>query len=132
MCIVTGKVNLSYDEDYTKGFNIYLHEKGQFWPGLEMDRIGQKKIQIPINAELWGTFTSMHKISLDKKSDPCMSDPGYSYTMCIKDYVTSKAGCHLDWADNNGYNNRDSETCISKNQVQSKITKKLSSFYFCV
>jgi hypothetical protein len=22
------------------GYNVYLHDKGQFWPGLEMDRTG--------------------------------------------------------------------------------------------
>ena len=90
----------SYVNDSTKGFKIYLHEKEQFWPGLEMERIGQSKsIYIPTKTKVWGTFTAAQIINIDKKSAPCVTDASYSYTRCVKNYVASTAGCHLDWAD---------------------------------
>ena len=65
-----------------------------------MERIGQSKsIYIPTKTEVWGTFTAAQIISIDKKSAPCVTDASYSYTRCVKKYVASTAGCHLDWVD---------------------------------
>ena len=97
---VLGSAKQSYFKDRTKGFDIYLHEKGQFWPGFEMEAIGQTKvIHIPTKTEVWGTFTASRNINLDKASAPCVGDPDYSYTQCVKNYVASTVGCHLDWVD---------------------------------
>lgn len=30
------------DASYLLGFNIYLHDQGQFWPGLEMGERGER------------------------------------------------------------------------------------------
>ena len=74
-------VNQSYFADHTKGFEIYLHEEGEFWPGMEMENIGQtKSIYVPIKKEVRGTFKVVQKINLDKESDHCVEDIGYSYT----------------------------------------------------
>ena len=87
---VLGRVNQSYVADHTKGFKIYLHEKGEFWPGMEMENIGQTKpIHVPTNTEVRGTFRVVQKINLDKDSDHCVEDTGYSYTKCMKDYVAT-------------------------------------------
>ena len=86
--IIPGFANQTYAKDHTKGFQIFLHEKGQFWPGLEMERIGQtKSIYIPTKTEVWGTFTATQKINLATQSAPCVMDPSYSYTQCIFKYV---------------------------------------------
>ena len=98
----SGPLNTSYQNDYTKGYDVYLHEKDQFWPGLEMDQIGQTKVVISTRTELWGSFTAMQKISLDKETDPCTNEPGYSYTNCMKNHVATRAGCNLDLVDNDG------------------------------
>ena len=112
-------MNQSYEEDFTKRFHIYLHGKGQFWPGLEMDQIGQTKVVISTKTELWGSFTAMQKISLDKETDPCTNEPGYSYTNCMKNHVATRAGCHLDLVDNDGKDRKGDprDTCVSKEQV---------------
>ena len=93
-------VNQSYVADHTKGFKIYLHEKGEFWPGMEMENIGQTKpIYVPTKTEVRGTFKVVQKINLDKESDHCVEDTGYSYTKCMKEYVATTSGCHLDWVE---------------------------------
>ena len=80
-----------------------------------MDRIGQTQaILIPTRSEVWGTFRAVQKINLAKQSAPCVTDPDYSYTQCMLDYVASTAGCHLDWV-NTGHS--DHEACTSWDQV---------------
>ena len=90
--------NNSNTNDLTKGFEIYLHEKDQFWPGMEMEHIGQtKSLYIPTKTEVWGSFTAVRKINIAKKPAPCVKDPGYSYTRCMLTHLATTAGCHLDW-----------------------------------
>ena len=112
-------MNQSYEEDFTKRFHIYLHGKGQFWPGLEMDQIGQTKVVISTKTELWVSFTAMQKISLDKETDPCTNEPGYSYTNCMKNHVATRAGCNLDLVDNDGKDRKGDphDICVSIEQV---------------
>ena len=114
-------VNQSYFADHTKGFEIYLHEEGEFWPGMEMENIGQtKSIYVPIKKEVRGTFKVVQKINLDKESDHCVEDTGYSYTKCMKDYVATTSGCHLDWVDSKSSGNsgiRDHDPCVTRDQV---------------
>ena len=65
-----------------------------------MEQIGQtKSIYIKTKTEVWGSFTVFQKTNVARKSSPCVSDPGYSYTRCMKEYVSSRAGCLLDWVD---------------------------------
>ena len=96
----TGHINTSYAHDYTKGFEIFLHEKGQFWPGLEMERIGQSKaIYVKTDTEVRVTFTMIQKTNIPKAEVPCVTEAGYSYSECMRGFIARSAGCHLDWVD---------------------------------
>ena len=96
----SGRKNQSFTEDHTTGFMIYLHERGQFWPGMEMERIGQTKpVFVPTNTEVWGSFSLVKNSNLAKDSLPCEKEPDFSFTLCIKQFVANSAGCHLDWVD---------------------------------
>ena len=76
------------DQGYKKGFEIFLHEKGQLWPGLDMERIGQTKpVDLPARTEVWGTFTAVSRHALDRPSAPCTTDPNYSFTQCMRNRV---------------------------------------------
>ena len=98
-------MNQTYAKDYTKGFEIYLHEKNQFWPGLEMRRTGQTDpIFIPTKREMWGTFKVVQKSKHPRQSAPCVEDPDYSFTQCMMEYVANTAGCHLDWVNPGPFN----------------------------
>ena len=81
-----------------------------------MKHIGQTKaILLPTKTEVWGTFTAVQKTKVAKKTSPCVAEPGYSYTQCMMDYVTSTAGCRLDWvhsSSGHGY-----KPCITWDQV---------------
>ena len=80
------------------GFNIYLHDKGQFWPGLEMGRIGlSDQMFLPENYEWEGSFQVRQKTLLNKEDIPCSEDPHYSFRTCILVWVARTAGCYLDW-----------------------------------
>ena len=44
-----------------QGYNIYLHDKGQFWPGLEMDRTGlSKQLFVPKVQSTIGTILPLN------------------------------------------------------------------------
>ena len=112
-------MNTSLRVDFTKGFYIFLHEKGQFWPGLDMERIGQSKsIYIPIKTEVWGSFTSVHKTNLYKDSTPCIMDNEYSFTYCMKNYLAATAGCHLDWVETTGHTMGKHNPCVTWEEVR--------------
>ena len=80
------------------GFNIYLHDKGQFWPGLEMARIGlSKELFLPKNTYFEGSFEIRQKTLINKPNQRCSEDPNYSFQDCIFTWVAKAAGCSLDW-----------------------------------
>ena len=86
--------------DFTKGFEIFLHEKGQFWPGLEMEPVGQTKpVYVGAGREVRGSFTAVQRTSLDTAAAPCVAEPGYSLTACMEEHLAARAGCRLDWAE---------------------------------
>ena len=81
-----------------KGFNIYLHDRGQFWPGLEMGRIGMSTaLYLKKNMEWSGSFIMNQKTLINKESIKCEDDPDYSFQQCVFSWVSQTAGCHLDW-----------------------------------
>ena len=93
-----GQLNDTKEEHQLYGYDIFLHEKGQFWPGLEMERTGLSEIiVISNNMEQEGYFTFTETTSLDHTDAPCVSDPSYSYKECMFNYVAKTTGCFLDW-----------------------------------
>ena len=110
----SGTLNSSLKTDFTRRFVVYLHEPDHFWPGKEMqEHIGQTTpIYIPPKTELRGSFTVVQKTNQAKLNAPCVSKSGYSFTYCVKKYVTIKAGCSLDWL-----NTVDQEPCVTWDQV---------------
>ena len=112
-------MNQRYSDDHTKGYEVYLHERDQFWPGIEMERIGQtNKMYIPLKTEVWGSFTSVHKTNLYKESTPCIRDNEYSFTYCMKNYLAATAGCHLDWAETKRHTMRKHNPCVTWEEVR--------------
>ena len=88
----------TYETSLLKGYMVYIHEKGQFWPGLQMERLGQTKpIFLEPGMELKGSFIVNVKMHMSKDTMQCTSAPNYSYTSCIVSYIARSVGCHLDW-----------------------------------
>ena len=93
-----GRKEDTYFGDYIKGYKIYIHEKGQFWPGLETEQIGMDEpLFLKIKKELTASFLVTEKINLNLESSPCVEDQSYSFNECIFTYIATGAGCLLDW-----------------------------------
>lgn len=74
--------------------NIYLHEKGQFWPSKELQALGQsEKIIVEKNKEVSGRF----RIQYRRKSQHCTKDKSYSFTDCVTNYIAARVGCAVNW-----------------------------------
>ena len=59
--------------------NCSLHS-GQFWPGLEMGRIGLSDVFfLAKNYEFDGSFVMTQKTLIDKEDNRCNMDPNYSF-----------------------------------------------------
>ena len=80
------------------GYYIYLHDRGQFWQGTEMDRIGQSKpLFLPSNFQWEGSLKIVRRKNLNKLDNPCEDDNDYSFSSCIFKYIATTTGCNLDW-----------------------------------
>ena len=55
--------------------------------------------------------------NLPTDSTPCVTDSNYKYTICMRNYVTRTAGCHLDWVDNTTLTNSNQAICVTLDQV---------------
>jgi hypothetical protein len=114
-CFVSGRITDNYGDYGVQGYYMYLHEKDQFWPGLEADQVGiAKPILLHVGDELKGSFVLNEKFYLYKPSAPCVSDPFYSYKNCMFAHIARLSGCHLDWVSplNEKYS-----PCTSKEQL---------------
>ena len=93
-----GKFGDTLSKNELYGFQIFLHEKGQFWPGLETERIGMSEIiSLDSKKALTGSFTFTETTSLHRPESPCATDTDYSYRVCMLEYVARHTGCYLGW-----------------------------------
>ena len=88
----------SNNKDLTYGYKIFLHERGQFWPGVDMTRLGQtESINLKIQTRMDGNFHLVQRKVLNTPARPCEEAESYSFTRCVLEFVASRVGCHLDW-----------------------------------
>ena len=98
MIMFLGLPSSSLLTDFTRAYDIYLHERSQFWPGTDMENIGQTEmIEVQLHTEIWGSFTVSLIKKLNKVSDPCEEAEDYSFTECLMEFVVRSTGCYLDW-----------------------------------
>ena len=82
---------ISKDPSTFQSYDIFLHEKGQFWPRSDMNSFGQAEVvtlspNIEIQLEI-----SIKKIeNLKTKETNCIEDENYSLTRCFKDFAFTK------------------------------------------
>ena len=112
-----GQPTSSLSTDYTRGFDIYLHERNQFWPGWDMESIGQTKtIGLDLKNEVRGTFFMTQMKKLPKPEEPCEEGEEYSLTECLMEFVASSAGCFLDWGQS--YRSEKFPACRSLEEIE--------------
>ena len=96
--MLLGNRNTRESTELFIGFVVYLHEKGQFWPRVGLDVIGQSKaITLEKSLEMVGQFSVAVVESINKPNEPCTEDLQFSFTKCLLDYVQTKNNCKIDW-----------------------------------
>ena len=96
--IIVGDKDSNHFKDLTYGYKIYLHERGQFWPGVNMARLGQtESIYLKTKTRINGDFRLVERRVLNTLARPCQEDESYSFTRCMLEFVAGRVGCHLDW-----------------------------------
>ena len=80
------------------GFKIYLHERGQFWPSLALERLGQSKVvYVKTKRLVVGEFKLVERRILNNQARPCVEEETFSFTECMMEFLARRVGCHLDW-----------------------------------
>ena len=87
---------------YIPSHDIFIHQKGQFWPRSDMISFGQPD-PVTVSAfilnldelELFFSVKEIHKISTEE--NPCKEDTEYSLTTCLREYALRKSKCQIDF-----------------------------------
>ena len=75
-----------------QSYDIFIHEKGQFWPRSDMTSYGQSDmVTISPHTDLHLELEVKKIENLKKDQTHCIEDENYSLTKCLKDYVFTKA-----------------------------------------
>ena len=94
---MSGEEDSDNNKDCTFGYKIYLHERGQFWPGVDMARLGQtESIYLKTKTRIDGKFRLLQRKVLNTPARPCEEAESYSFTRCVLEFVAGRVGCHLD------------------------------------
>ena len=82
--------------DFSFGYKIFLHERGQFWPGVDMTGLGQTdSIYLKTKTLTAGNFQLVERRVLNTPARPCQEAESYSFTRCLLEFVAERVGCHL-------------------------------------
>ena len=105
-------------------FEVYLHEKGQFWPSWDLPLTGQsERITIKSLEEIVGHFSVTKVSSINKSSKPCTDVLNYSFTECIIAFINKQMNCTISWSANE-------ETNCDANMNLTKYQKHLLKIQF--
>ena len=81
-----------------KDYDIFLHEKGQFWPRSDMISFGQPDpISLYNNSEMQIIFSVKAVEKLSTEDKPCIEDPEYSFTKCLQNFLVKKSNCDVNF-----------------------------------
>ena len=82
------------DDAYNKDFDIFLHEKGQFWPRSDMFTLGQPEpIKVSKGDDIKIVFTIKEIENLNQDSRLCTEEADFSFTKCILKFIEDESGC---------------------------------------
>ena len=78
-------------------YDVFIHEKGQFWPRSDMFSYGQPdKISVKNSSEIEIVFSSKIAVKMPSLDNRCVDDNSYSFTQCIYEYTRKKTNCQFD------------------------------------
>ena len=74
---------------------IYLHERGQFWPNDNIPSLYRRKQRLGLETQIY--FQTIRYSNIQSKDYVCTEDNTFSMTQCLQQYVVSQTGCAIDW-----------------------------------
>ena len=85
------------DSDFTDlhQHQIYLHERGQFWPNDNIPALYRRKQRLGLATQIF--FQTVRYSNIRNKDYVCTEDSEFSMTGCLQQYVVSQTGCAIDW-----------------------------------
>ena len=100
---------------YSRTYDLFLHERGQFWPRLDMFSLGQSDpVKLELNSDVEVIFT-LNKIStINSKRRPCIEGNNYSFTECVQNFAVKETKCNIGYFEVN----KDQELCSRENFFQ--------------
>ena len=68
-----------------RDYDIFIHERGQFWPRSDMFSLGQSEpVALLAGRELEIVFEVKEVTHLNREHRRCMEDEDYSFTKCLQ------------------------------------------------
>ena len=90
-------------------FDIFFHEKGQFWPRLDMFTFGQDKpVSVSRNDEMIISFKIKVENHIKDSNNDCEDDDDYSLTDCLLNFARTSTNCTMDFVHFKGSCSKDS------------------------
>ena len=84
---------------YSTSYDVFLHERGQFWPRSDMFSLGQSEpVQVELHSDVEIIFTHQKIARLNSQSRPCIDSLDYSFTKCIQNFAVRKTNCSIDYS----------------------------------
>ena len=82
---------------YQKSHEIFIHQKGQFWPRTDMKSFGQPERVTIEKDDLELSFSLKEVNTLSSIDNPCITDEEYSFTDCLEKYAKKKSNCSINF-----------------------------------
>ena len=123
-----------YDDYQFIGFNLFFHEKGQFWPKnifkpIKKFFINPNKLKtysffiqkdqkvMLLNSQIF----SIDYFKIKDETTDCIEDSRYSFTDCLNNFIAEEVGCNLHW-----FTQEKFDKCVSNNQFE-----RMKVRFFC-
>ena len=85
-------------KDYYNSWDVFIHEKGQFWPRPDLFSFGQTEVvTVEPQEELEISFSVKQIENLKRPGRDCIEEGDHSLTLCLKNYIRSQLRCDIDW-----------------------------------
>ena len=96
-------------------YYIWIHDPHFFVQSLNPDAIPQIHLTLNSIEQVWVYIRPVYHEMMDKPEKRCESSESYSFTACIKNSISRKIGCRLEW---DSWSSRDIPVCTTVEQLK--------------
>ena len=94
----TDTINLHVNTSDNLTRRIYIHDPDYFLLNENPQALPISMLTLaPRSGRVFFSFALTEHRKLDTPNNPCMEDPDYSFTTCVKESLSRKHGCRLPW-----------------------------------